>query len=75
MAFRNPNLHDLLEVVRKWNAEYPIGTVVDVQEDFKDAPTRTTTRSVAQVLSGHSVVIWLDGISGCYLLSCVKAVK
>jgi hypothetical protein len=31
----------------------------------------TITTSEAQVLSGHSAVIWLDGIRGCYLLDRV----
>ncbi len=28
-------------------------------------------RSDAQVLSGHSAVIWLENVSGCYLLDRV----
>ena len=35
----------------------------------------TVTTSEAQVLSGHSAVIWLDGISGCYDLERVTALK
>ena len=35
---------------------------------------RTRTRSEAQVLSGHSAVIWLDGVRGCYLLDRVRAI-
>ncbi|WP_374650281.1 hypothetical protein [Rhizorhabdus sp.] len=34
----------------------------------------TRTRSKAEVLSGHSAVIWLDGISGCYLLDRVTPI-
>jgi hypothetical protein len=33
----------------------------------------TRTRSEAQVLGGHSAVVWLEGISGCYLLDRVRA--
>lgn len=54
-----------------FNAINPIGTEVLVKRDNGDLQT-TTTRSKAEVLSGHSAVIWLDGISGCYLLSRVS---
>lgn len=56
-----------------WNAKHAVGTVVDVTKDLGNV-VRTKTRSEAQVLSGHTPVIWLDGISGCYLLERVKAV-
>ncbi|MDP1611680.1 MAG: hypothetical protein Q8M11_11530, partial [Sulfuritalea sp.] len=39
--------------------------------DGVDEPFRTKTRSDAQVLSGHSAVIWLENVSGCYLLDRV----
>lgn len=32
----------------------------------------TKTRTDAQVLSGHSAVIWVEGIAGCYLLDRVR---
>jgi adenosine/AMP kinase len=56
-----------------WNAAHPVGSEVLVKRDGIDEPVATTTRSAAQILSGHSVVIWLTGISGCYLLSHVRA--
>lgn len=56
-----------------WNAAHPVGTAVMVKLDGQDEPVATTTRSTAQILSGHSAVIWLDGISGCYLLTHVRA--
>lgn len=56
-----------------WNAKYPIGTPVMLKEDFCDEPAPTTTRSTAQVLSGHSAVVWLTGVSGCYHLTHVRA--
>jgi len=39
---------------------------LDNGEDF-----RTTVRYPAEVLSGHTPVVWLNGIRGCYILSRV----
>jgi len=54
-----------------WNAEHAIGTVVDYQEvrGRSETTLRTKTRSEAQVLSGHSAVVWLENKSGCVMLS------
>jgi hypothetical protein len=55
----------------EWNAAHPVGTAVICNKDFVgDVPTKT--RSEAYVLSGHSPVIFLEGISGCYHLSHVR---
>ena len=64
---------DLLEKCSAFNARYPIGARVSVRKDDGEAVI-TTTRSKASVLSGHSAVIWLDGIAGCYLLDRVSPV-
>jgi len=53
-----------------FNARFPIGQKVTVRKDNGEGVV-TTTRSRAEVLSGHSAVIWLDGISGSYLLNRV----
>lgn len=55
-----------------FNARYPVGQPVTVRMDRGEL-VDTVTRSSAEVLSGHSAVIWLDGISGCYLLDRVTA--
>lgn len=54
-----------------WNAKHPVGTKVTVRLDGGES-RETVTRSPAEVLSGHSAVIWLDGIRGCYLLERVS---
>lgn len=54
-----------------WNARHRVGAEVELQHD-NGSKVRTRTRSEAQVLSGHSVVVWLEGISGCYLLERVR---
>jgi hypothetical protein len=57
----------------EFNAATPIGSEVLVKRDNgENVLTRTSTE--AQVLSGHTAVIWLEGISGCYLLDRVSKV-
>ena len=51
----------------KFNEKYSRGTKGWIHLDSGERkPTHTI--SEAQVLSGHSAVIWVKGISGCYLL-------
>lgn len=57
-----------------FNAVNIIGADVFVQLDGVDTPFQTKTRSSAQILSGHSAVIWLENVSGCYLLDRVTAI-
>ncbi len=57
-----------------WNGHHVIGVEVDVRLD--DGTTkRTRTNSAAWVLSGHTAVILLEGISGAYALSRVRYVN
>ncbi len=58
----------------RFNARWPIGQAVTVRKD-DGSGVQTNTRTRAQVLSGHSAVIWLDGISGCYLLDRVTPIE
>jgi len=58
-----------------WNAKHPEGTTVSFEEVIGDGETfRGTTKSEAQVLSGHTAVIWLNGKSGCVCLEHCTAV-
>ncbi|MDO8039451.1 hypothetical protein [Janthinobacterium sp. SUN137] len=54
----------------KFNAAHQVGAAVRVELDGGDI-RETITTSEAQVLSGHTAVIWLDGIRGCYDLERV----
>ena len=58
----------------KFNAAHQIGAAVSVKLDSGEV-RETVTNSEAQVMGGHSAVIWLDGVSGCYDLERVTAVK
>lgn len=59
--------------VDRWNRAHPVGTRVTVRKDSGEV-VETVTRTEASVLSGHTAVIWLEGISGCYLLDRVTAI-
>lgn len=71
---KKPNIKKIQAECDAFNSKNPIGTEVFVQLDGVDEPFRTRTRSDAQILSGHSAVIWLDNVCGCYLLDRVRAV-
>ena len=58
----------------KFNAAHQVGAAVSVELDSGEV-RETITVSEAQALSGHTAVIWLDGVSGCYDLERVTAVK
>ncbi len=68
---RRPNTAKLQAQCDAFNAAHPVGTSVMLKKDFVPEPIETKTRSGAQVLSGHSAVIWLEGVTGCYHLDCV----
>lgn len=54
-----------------WNEANHVGcNVILTKDNGVQVPTKT--RSEAQILSGHSAVIWLEGVRGCYLLDRVK---
>ncbi|WP_051182948.1 hypothetical protein [Desulfocurvibacter africanus] len=57
-----------------WNERHPVGTAVTALRD-NGGTVQTRTRSEAQLLSGHTAVIWLEGISGCYALERVTAIE
>lgn len=69
---KRPNLNKLNEMVNAWNSRFPVGTPVKFRkDDGKDVETVTT--SAAQILSGHSAVIWVRDVRGCYDLTRVRA--
>lgn len=59
----------------RFNLAHPVGTPVTVQLDGQAELFVTATRSPAQVLSGHSAVIWLENLTGCYLLNRVRPIQ
>lgn len=59
------------KTVDDWNSKYPPGTPVIVLGDIKGDIRRTLTRSIAWVLGGHTPVVQVQGITGCYSLERV----
>lgn len=59
------------QLVDRWNAAHPFPAPVIVTKDDK-REVKTTTRSDAWVLGGHTAVVMVIGISGGYLLERVR---
>lgn len=57
--------------VDKWNANHPSGTPVIRTDDFGEEH-QTVTTGAAQLLSGHTAVIWTADMSGCYDLDRMR---
>jgi len=74
-AFKRPSVKKLQAACDRFNAICEVGDEVFVKLDGNDEPFRTRTKSVAQILSGHSAVIWLENVSGCYLLDRVTKLQ
>jgi hypothetical protein len=61
------------ERVVDFNAHCPVGTPVTVERD-NGRTEETVTTSEAYMMSGHTAVVHLQGIAGCYALERVKAI-
>ena len=58
--------------VAAWNAKVGVGDTVEYRGYPEAEPQIFTTRTAAEVLSGHTAVVWLNGKSGCV---CVDACR
>ena len=56
--------------VEAFNIEHPVGSPVTVRMDGGGV-LDTTVKYPAQLLSGRTPVVWLNGVSGCYVLTRV----
>jgi hypothetical protein len=61
----------LARSVDAFNPRFPVGSEVMLKQDGVPQPVRTRIRSEAFVMCGHSAVVFLEGVSGCYLISHV----
>ena len=52
-----------------WNACHAVGIQVHYANVIGDPTKIYRTRTEAQVLSGHTPVVWLEGKAGCVCLS------
>ncbi|TAA54587.1 hypothetical protein [Shinella sp. JR1-6] len=71
---RTPDPAQLRNQCEIFNSRYPIGTKVAVRKDDGEAFI-TKTRSKADVISGHTAAIWLEGLTGCSVLDRVSPIK
>lgn len=55
-----------------WNLKHPIGTAVQLRNDF-GKPTDTRTRSEAFVCDSGHAVCFFEGVSGYYALNRAEA--
>ncbi len=65
---------DIIEVmeskIKAFNKKNPVGSTVTVVKDMGEE-VETKVKYPAEILSGHTPVVWLEGISGCYDLDRV----
>ena len=56
--------------VADWNNRVQIGDLVEYRSYLPDGPvSQHRTRTRAEVLSGHTAVVWLEGKAGCVAVS------
>lgn len=65
---------ELKRAVDAFNKKFPVGTEVLYRSSPGGPVLRTKTRSEAEVLSGHTAVVWVDYVSGCVALDAVAAI-
>ncbi|CAN7777686.1 hypothetical protein LJR290_007905 [Variovorax sp. LjRoot290] len=75
MSRKQPSQKKLQIEVDSFNAKVPLGGAVDYFS-YEGAPLeRFKTRTEAQILSGHTAVVWLEGKAGCVCVShCLPVV-
>jgi hypothetical protein len=61
---KGPSLKTLLQIVERFNQDYPVGTPVMLKKDT--GIVETVVDAPAEVLGGHSAVGWFRGVRGCY---------
>lgn len=63
------------QAVAAWNTTTPVGTPVRYWTGIREGEgKRSRTRTAAQVLGGHTAVVWVEGESSCIALTHVAQV-
>lgn len=70
---KRPNPKMMALQVENWNLKNPVGTAVVVTKDDRKT-VETVTTSEAYVMGGHSAVVHLRDVRGCYMLDRVRPV-
>jgi len=60
------------DLTEEWNAKVKIGNTVEYHSYPGAEPQLFITRTAASVLSNHTPVVWLNGISGCVAVDDYK---
>lgn len=67
---RPPSPAERQRVVTDFNARYTIGDAFWAYKGLRgENPIACTLRAPAELLSGHTPVAWLNGVSGCIALT------
>jgi len=56
---------DPARAVTAWNQHHEVGVQVEYRSRKDAEPAGTVTTAQAEVLQGHTAVVWLEGVSGC----------
>ena len=66
--------HDKLQKeVDRFNNQFPVGTKVEYWRGIREGEGKIGfIKSRAEILSGHTPVVWIAGCSGCIALSHVR---
>jgi hypothetical protein len=73
MSTRKKSLNELKADCIVWNHEHPVGTRVLYHPIIGEPEGRErVTRTPAEVLSGHTAVVWLEGERGCVCLEACE---
>lgn len=67
-------LIDPVAEAEAFNAAVKVGDTIEFRAHPEAEPKRFTTSTPAEVLGGHSAVVWLNGKSGCVATSHCKPI-
>lgn len=64
------------QLCNDWNRVHPVGTLVKFWRGAKEGEPsgQGTTYAPAEVLSGHTAVVWIESCRGCVALTHVEAI-
>lgn len=66
----------LQAICEAWNEDVPVGAEVKYHHVIgEEAHTLHKTKTKAQVLSGHTPVVWLEGVPGCVALEACEPME
>lgn len=71
---RRPAIRQQEALVRQFNERHPVGTRVRYWPGVLggDSMAVSRTRSPARMLSGHTAIVWVDGLPDCLALTHVE---